>query len=148
MCVVSTEVAFSDLERFCSKAPQSLISIMTVDPTFTFGEFYFTPITFKNLAVHWKLTGQPKIDMGPALIHQRKFFSSHHYFSSSLVQGWVNWNVLGLMESITWLLLLQKVFHLWVSWDALYILKEMSRKGWIHYQLVRKIWSFKISLGN
>ena len=52
MCVVSTEVAFSDLERFCSKAPQSLISIMTVDPTFTFGEFYFTPITFKNLAVH------------------------------------------------------------------------------------------------
>ena len=47
MCVVRTEVAFSDLERFCSKAPQSLISIMTVDPTFAFGEFYFTPITFK-----------------------------------------------------------------------------------------------------
>ena len=74
MCVVGTEVVFSDLERFCCKAPQGLNSVMTVDPTFNFGEFYFTPITFKNLAVHRKLTGQPKIDMGPALIHQRKVF--------------------------------------------------------------------------
>ena len=85
ICVVCTEVAFSDLERFCCKAPQGLNSVMTVDPTFNFGEFYFTPITFKNLAVHRKLTGQPKIDMGPALFHQRKVFSSYHYFSSSLV---------------------------------------------------------------
>ena len=85
MCVVGTEVAFSDLEPFCCKAPQGLNSVMTVDSTFNFGEFYFTPITFKNLAVHRKLTGQPKIDMGPALIYQRKVFSSYHYFSSHLV---------------------------------------------------------------
>ena len=85
MCAVCTEVAFSDLERFCCKAPQGLNSVMTVDPTFNFGEFYFTPITFKNLAVHRKLTGQPKTDMGPALIHQRKVFLSYLYFSSSLV---------------------------------------------------------------
>ena len=85
ICIVGTEVAFSDLERFCCKAPQGLNPVMTVDPTFNFGEFYFTRITFKNPAVHRKLTGQPKIDMGPALIHQRKGFSSYHYFSSSLV---------------------------------------------------------------
>ena len=72
MCVVGTEVAFSELEQFCCKNPQGLYSVMTAHPTFNFGEFYFTPITFKNLAVHRKLTGQPKIDMVPALIHQQK----------------------------------------------------------------------------
>eukprot|EP00111_Clytia_hemisphaerica_P021678 TCONS_00063739-protein len=30
-------------------------------------------------------TNQPKIDMGPALIHYRKVFSTYHYFASSLV---------------------------------------------------------------
>ena len=49
MRVVGTEVAFSDLE---CKTPQGLNSVMTVDPTFNFGWFYFTPVTFKNLAVH------------------------------------------------------------------------------------------------
>ena len=85
MCVVGTEVPVSDLEQFCCKASQCLNSVMTVDPTFNFGKFYFAPITFKNLAVHRKPTGQPKIDMGPALIHQRKVFSSYHHFSSSIV---------------------------------------------------------------
>ena len=48
MCVVGTEVAFSELEQFCCKNPQGLYSVMTVDPTLNFGEFYFTPITFKK----------------------------------------------------------------------------------------------------
>ena len=86
ICAVGTEVAFSDLEQFCCMAPQGLNSVMTVDSTFNFGEFYFTPITFKNLAVNQKLTGQPKIDIGPALIHQQKVFSSYHYISSILVE--------------------------------------------------------------
>ena len=111
MCVVGTEVAFSDLERFCCKAPQDLNSIMTVDPTFDFGEFYFTPITFKNLAVHRKLTQQPKIAMDPGLIHQRKVFSSYNYFSSSLV---------GISSGLRELKyfgteILQKAFHLRIS---------------------------------
>ena len=104
-------IAFSDLERFCCKAPQGLNSIMTVDPTFNFGKFYFTPITFKNLAVHRKLTGQPKIDMDSGLIHQRKVFSSYHYFSSSLVgisSGLSELKCFGT-ES------LQKAFHLRIS---------------------------------
>ena len=46
MCVVSTDVAFSELEQFCCRNPQGLNSVVTVDPTFNFGEFYFTPITF------------------------------------------------------------------------------------------------------
>ena len=77
-CVVGTEVAFSDLERFYSNAPQGLNSVMTVDPTFDFGEFYLTSITFKNLAPYRKLTEQPIIDMGLVPIHQRKVFSSYH----------------------------------------------------------------------
>ena len=58
----------------------------------------------------------------------------------------MNWTVLGLTGCINWLLLLQKAFHLRVSSDASYILEQMSRKGRIHYQLLREILSFKISL--
>ena len=111
MCVVDTEVAFSDLERFCCKDPQGLNSIMTVDPTFNFGEFYFTPITFKNLAVHRKLTGQPKIDVDPGLIHQRKVFSSYYYFSSSLVGTSSGLSELKCFQTE----ILQKAFHLRIS---------------------------------
>ena len=57
MCVVGPEVAFSDIEQFCCKNPQGLNSVMAVDLTFNFGEFYFTPITFKNLAIHRKVAG-------------------------------------------------------------------------------------------
>ena len=49
MCVVGTEVALSDLERFCCKAPQGLNSVMTVDPTFNFGEFYLLQSLLKTL---------------------------------------------------------------------------------------------------
>ena len=104
MCVVGTEVAFSELEQFCWKNTPGLNSVMTVIPTFNFGKFYFTPITFKNLVVHRKLTEQPKIDMGSALIHQQKVFSSYHYFSSSLVgisPGLGELKCFGLMGSIT-----------------------------------------------
>ena len=59
---------------------------MTVDPTFNFGEFYFTPITFKNFAVQQKLTEQLKSDMGLALIHQRNFFKLPLFFIE------VSWN--------------------------------------------------------
>ena len=79
MCVVGAEVAFSGLERICSKAPQGLNSVMTVDPTFR--EFHFTPVTFKNLAVHRKLTRQSKIDMGHSLNHQWKVFFKLLLFS-------------------------------------------------------------------
>ena len=82
---VGTEVAFSDLEWFCCMVPLGLNSVMTADLTFNFREFYFTQITFKNLAVNRQLAGQSKIEKGPSLIHQRKVFSSYHYFSSSLV---------------------------------------------------------------
>ena len=49
ICVVGTEVVLSDLERFCCKAPQGLNSVMTVDPTFNFGEFYFLQSLLKTL---------------------------------------------------------------------------------------------------
>eukprot|EP00111_Clytia_hemisphaerica_P017048 TCONS_00050521-protein len=85
MCIIGSEAAFQDLDRYCCKMPQGLNLVLIVDPTFNFGDFFFTPITYQNLAVLRKSTNKPKIDMGPALIHYRKMFSSYHYFSSSLV---------------------------------------------------------------
>ena len=74
ICVVGTEVAFSDLERFCCKAPQGLNSVMTADPSFNIGKFYFTLITFKNLTVRQKLTGQLRFIWVMRLFTKGTFF--------------------------------------------------------------------------
>ena len=49
MCVFGTEVNFSDLERFCCKAPRGLNSVMTVDPNFNFGGFILLQSLSKSL---------------------------------------------------------------------------------------------------
>ena len=74
ICVVGTEVAFSDLEQFCCKAPQGLNPVMTADPSFNIGKFYFTLITFKNLTVRQKLTGQLRFIWVMRLFTKGTFF--------------------------------------------------------------------------
>ena len=85
MCIIGTEAAFINVERFCCAVPQGFNSILTIDPTFNHGDFYFTPTTYKNLSVIRKSTGEPIIEMGPAMVHYRKQFSTYHYMASSLV---------------------------------------------------------------
>ena len=85
MCFIGTEKCFRDLERLCCNAPRGLHLVLTIDPTFDLGEFSFTPTTYKNLAMENSKSGQSKIQMGPALVHYRKKFSTYHYFASYLV---------------------------------------------------------------
>eukprot|EP00112_Aurelia_sp_Birch-Aquarium-sp1_P023352 Seg6924.1 transcript_id=Seg6924.1/GoldUCD/mRNA.D3Y31 product="Serine/threonine-protein kinase EDR1" protein_id=Seg6924.1/GoldUCD/D3Y31 len=85
MCIIGTENCFRDVERFCCNAPQGLHSTLTIDPTFDLGEFAFTPTTYRNLALVDQKTGENKLQMGPALIHYRKRFTTYHYFTTALV---------------------------------------------------------------
>ena len=48
MCVLATNQQLSDLQRFCTESPSSVLSI---DPTFNLGPFYVTPTTHQNLLV-------------------------------------------------------------------------------------------------
>ena len=82
MCILTTDQQLSDMERFCTNDPFSVVS---VDPTFNLGPFYVTPITYQNLLVQSGRGGHPII-LGPVLIHQTKTFRPFHYFASTLIR--------------------------------------------------------------
>lgn len=82
MCVLATNQQLTDLERFCTRTPCSVVSI---DPTFNLGPFYVTPTTYHNLLVTTERGNHP-INLGPILIHQTKTFQPFHYFVSTLVR--------------------------------------------------------------
>lgn len=48
MCLLATNQQLTDLERFCTGSPSSVLSI---DPTFNLGPFNVTPTTYHNLLV-------------------------------------------------------------------------------------------------
>ena len=82
MCVLATNQQLSDLQRFCTDSPSSVLS---VDPTFNLGPFYVTPTTYHNLLVKTDEGNHP-IVLGPILIHQTKTFQPFHYFASTLIR--------------------------------------------------------------
>ena len=82
MCILCTDQQLSDIEKFCTGQPFSVISI---DPTFNLGKFYVTPITIQNLLLETK-NGSYPIVLGPVLVHQTKLFRPFYYFASTLVR--------------------------------------------------------------
>ena len=59
--------------------------IITVDPTFSLGEFDVTPLSYSNLLLETKCNSQPPVFLGPILIHYKKTFVTYLFFASSLV---------------------------------------------------------------
>ena len=81
--VVATERQLNDLVRFCT--PSSNFSIMTIDPTFSLGDFDVTVITYRHkLLISRQSNCHPAI-MGPLLIHYKKSFATYNFFASSLI---------------------------------------------------------------
>ena len=65
-----------DFVRFCGIPSGAECSILTVDPTYSLGDFECTPITYRHLLlVSHKYSTNP-IFVGPILIHYRKNFGS------------------------------------------------------------------------
>ena len=81
--VLASEYQLHDLIRFGTDASEHCI--LTIDPTFSLGEFDVTPITYRHLLVKSRRTGKPPICIGPILIHYKKSFQTYHYFVSSLI---------------------------------------------------------------
>ena len=59
--------------------------ILTVDPTFSLGQFDVTPITYCHLLLATKRNENTPVFLGPVLIHYRKTFATYLFFASSLV---------------------------------------------------------------
>lgn len=88
----ATEQQLFDLERFCCNA--SAFSVITVDPTFSLGDFDVTPTTYRHLLLRVKRTGKPPVMLGPIMIHYRKNFSAYVFLASSLIG--LNKNLAGI----------------------------------------------------
>lgn len=80
--ILATEQQLNDLVRFCTSADR--FGILTVDPTFSLGEFDVTPVTYRHLLLNCRRSGKAPVCVGPILIHYRKTFTTNHFFASAL----------------------------------------------------------------
>ena len=77
--VVATERQLNDLVRFCTVLGKG--SIMTIDPTFSLGDFDVTVITYRHTMLSSRQSKQPPGMIGPVMVHYRKTLTSslaHH----------------------------------------------------------------------
>ena len=81
--VVATNSQLQNLVRFCTSSFE--FSVMTIDPTFSLGEFDVTLTTFRHLFLQSKRYKQPSVFVGPACIHFKKTFSTYLFFASTLI---------------------------------------------------------------
>ena len=81
--VVATERQLNDLARFCTISGK--VSIMTIDPTLSLGDFDVTVITYRHIMLSSRQSYQPLAMIGPVMVHYRKMFASYLYFGTSLL---------------------------------------------------------------
>ena len=79
--IVARDRQLTDLIRFCTLQEQ--FGVMTVDPTFSLGEFDVTVITYRHLLL--EMYGNSPVFIGPVMVHYKKTFSSYSFFASTLV---------------------------------------------------------------
>ena len=83
MCILASDQQLTDLVRFGTNP--SLFSVLSVDPTFSLGDFSVTCITYRHLLLIDPRTGQSPIMLGPLFVHQSKSYTTYHFFASSLL---------------------------------------------------------------
>lgn len=83
--VLADNNQLNDMVRFCTSSVTGSFCILTIDPTFSLGEFDVTPITYRHMLLETKRSGRHPIFMGPLLIHYRKTFDVYLFFASTLV---------------------------------------------------------------
>ena len=83
MCVLSTDQQLNDLVGFATNPNK--FCVLSIDPTFSLGDFSVTCIVYRNFVVTDCRTGESPIMLGPMLVHQRKLYATYYFFASSLV---------------------------------------------------------------
>lgn len=80
-CIMFVDWQLADMELFLANGQ----GILTIDATYSLGEFYVTPSTFAHLMLEDVISRKHPSLLGPILIHQRMDFATLNYFSSSLI---------------------------------------------------------------
>ena len=73
----------SDVANFC--ASEIKFVIMTIDPTFSLGEFDVTVTTYQHLLLQSRRTSNHPIFIGPVMVHYKKSCSAYMFFGSTLL---------------------------------------------------------------
>ena len=81
-CVVGTNRQLDDLKRFCCNPVE--YRPLTVDPTFDFGPYNVTPISYQHLIVLRREDGKHPTMIGPVLLHEKKTQSTYSLFGGTL----------------------------------------------------------------
>jgi hypothetical protein len=81
--VIADDQQLHDMVRFCTSSFK--FGIVTIDPTFTLGDFDVTPITYRHLLLETRRGKQPPIFLGPVLVHYKKTFATYLFFASSII---------------------------------------------------------------
>ena len=81
--LLASERQLNDVSRFCCDSFE--YSVLTVDPTFSLGDFDVTPTTYRHLLLECNRSGKPPVMIGPTLIHYRKTFSTYLFYASSMI---------------------------------------------------------------
>ena len=72
--VVARDQQLIDLVRFCTFKEE--FGVMTIDPTFSLGQFDVTTTTYRHLLLQSRRTRNPPVFIGPTMIHYKKTFST------------------------------------------------------------------------
>lgn len=83
MSLLASDPQLRDIAHFATNP--SKFSVVSIDPTFSLGEFSVTCIAYHNLLVIDPHTHESPILLGPILVHQRKTLETYHFFASTLV---------------------------------------------------------------
>ena len=81
--ILADDQQLQDLVRFTTDSSE--FCVITIDPTFSLGEFDVTPITYRHLMLETRRNPVSPIFLGPLLIHYKKSLASYLFFGSSLV---------------------------------------------------------------
>lgn len=68
--VLSYDRQLQDIVRFCTSSFD--FGVLTIDPTFSLGEFDVTPIAYRHILLETRRYGHSPVLIGPVFIHYRK----------------------------------------------------------------------------
>lgn len=81
--ILASDLQLNDIVRFCCNPFE--YSVLTVDPTFSLGDFDVTPTTYRHLLLECNRSKKPPVMIGPTLIHYKKTFQTYLFLASSMV---------------------------------------------------------------
>ena len=81
--LIGKDYQLDDLVRFSTNSTEHCV--LTIDPTFSLGDFDVTPITYRHLLLETQRSGNTPVCVGPILVHYKKAFPTYLFYASSLV---------------------------------------------------------------